>query len=140
MNLRFTVALALTLFVAGTSFAASDDKKHSFGFKEYDAFHDVLHPLEHEALPKGDYAKIRSDAKELIKRGDAIVKLGVPRGTKTESVEDFKKQLDEFAKALVKFGGDAESGTDADLKTSYSAVHDLFEELARMLPRKSKHD
>ena len=139
MNLRFTVALALTLFVAGISFAASDDKKHSFGFKEYDAFHDLLHPLVHEALPKGDFAKIRSDAKELIKRGDAIAKLGVPRGTKTESVEEFKKQLDAFAKALVKFGGDAESGSDADLKTSYSAVHDIFEELARMLPRKGKH-
>jgi hypothetical protein len=27
-------------------------------------------------------------------------------------------------------------GTDADLKTSYSAVHDLFEELAHLLPRK----
>ena len=36
----------------------------------------------------------------------------------------------------VKFGADAESGTNADLKTSYSAVHDLFEDLAHMLPRK----
>lgn len=139
MNLRYPIALALTLLLAGISFAASDDKKHSFGFKEYDAFHDLLHPLEHEALPKGDFAKIRADAKELIKRGDAIVKLGVPQGSKTESVEEFKKQLNEFAKALVKFKGDAESGTDTDLKTSYSAVHDIFEELARMLPRKSKH-
>lgn len=139
MNLRFTLAVALTLFLAATSFAAFDDRKHSFGFKEYDAFHDVLHPLEHEALPKGDFAKIRSDAKELIKHGDAIVKLGVPRGTRAENVEEFKKQLDEFAKALVKFGADAESGTDADLKASYSSVHDLFEELARMLPRKSKN-
>ena len=78
-------------------------------------------------------------AKELTKRGDAIVKLGVPNGIKAEKVEQFKKNLDEFAKALVKFGADAESGTDADLKTSYSAVHDLFEELAHMLPRKSKN-
>ena len=104
-----------------------------FGVKEYDAFHDVLHPLEHEALPKGDFARIRSQAKELTKRGDAIVKLGVPKGIATDKTEQFKKQLDEFAKALVKFSTDAESGTDADLKTSYSAVHDLFEDLAHML-------
>ena len=108
-----------------------------FGVKEYDAFHDVLHPLEHEALPKGDFARIRSQAKELRSRGDAIVKLGVPAGIKTEQVEEFKKNLDQFAKALEKFSGDAESGTDAELKTSYSAVHDEFEELAHMLPRKS---
>ena len=128
MNLHVTAALALSaLIIFG-----------GFGVKEYDSFHDVLHPLEHEALPKGDYARIRSDAKELTKRGDAIVKLGVPSGIKAEKTEHFKKQLDAFAKALVKFSADAESGSDADLKTSYSAVHDIFEDLAHMLPRKSK--
>jgi len=126
MNLRITAALALTLLLTGMG----------FGIKEYDAFHDVLHPLEHEALPKGDFARIRSQAKELSKRGDAIVKLGVPATIKAENKEQFKKHLDDFATALVKFSADAESATDADLKTSYSAVHDLFEELAHVLPRK----
>jgi hypothetical protein len=128
MNLHVTGALALTVLL--TVFG--------FGIKEYDAFHDVLHPLEHEALPKGDFARIRSQAKELVKRGDAIVKLGVPSEIKAEKTEQFKKQLDDFAKALVKFTADAESGSDADLKTSYSAVHDLFEDLAHMLPRATK--
>jgi len=127
MNLQITAALALTFLLTGMG----------FGIKEYDAFHDVLHPLEHEALPKGDFARIRSQAKELITRGDAIVKLGVPGEIKAEKTEGFKKQLDGFAKALVKFGVDAESGTDADLKTSFSAAHDLFEALAHMIPRKS---
>jgi hypothetical protein len=126
MNLHITAALALTLLLTGMG----------FGIKEYDAFHDVLHPLEHEALPKGNFAEIRKQAKELITRGDAIVKLGVPGGIKAEKKEEFKKNLDGFAKALVKFGAHAESGTDADVKTSFSSVHDLFEELAHMLPRK----
>ena len=127
MNLHVTAALALSaLLLFG-----------GFGVKEYDAFHDVLHPLEHEALPKGDFARIRAQAKELTKRGEAIVKLGVPNGIKAEKTEQFKKQLDEFSKALVKFSADAESGADADLKTSYSAVHDLFEDLAHMLPPKA---
>ena len=121
---RIAATIALAFLLVG-----------SFGVKEYDAFHDLLHPLEHEALPKGDFAKIRSDAKELAKRGDDIVKLGVPKGIKAESVETFKKGLDDFAKALTKFRTDAESGPDADLKTSFSAVHDLFEELAHTLPR-----
>ena len=107
-----------------------------FGVKEYDDFHRVLHHLQHEALPKNDIATIRSRAKELIKLGAAIVKLGVPAGTKEANLEVFKKELERFAKALEKYGADAESGSDSDLKNSYGAVHDSFEELAVMLPRK----
>ncbi len=123
---RIAATLALAVLLTGMG----------FGVKEYDSFHDLLHPLEHEAVPKGDFAKVRSDAKELRKRGDAIVKLGVPKGIKAEQVEGFKKQLDAFAAALVKFSADAESGTDADLKASFGSVHDLFEELAHTLPGK----
>ena len=123
---RIAAALAIAFLLTGMG----------FGVKEYDVFHDLLHPLEHEAVPKGDFARVRADAKELIKRGDAITKLGVPKGIKAEKIEEFKKHLNDFAAALVKFNSDAESGTDADLKTSFGAVHDLFEEMAHMLPRK----
>jgi len=106
-----------------------------FGVKEYDDFHDVLHHLQHEALPKNDLATIRNRAEELVKLGDAIVKLGVPAKTKSEKVEAFKKQLSDFEKFLTKYGADAKSGSDAELKKSYEAVHESFEELAGMLPR-----
>ena len=123
---RIAAALALAFLLTGMG----------FGVKEYDAFHDLLHPLEHEAVPKGDFARVRSDAKELTKRGDAITKLGVPKGIKTDKVEEFKKHMSDFTAALAKFRTDAESGTDAELKTSFDAVHDSFEEMAHMLPRK----
>lgn len=131
----------LTLQSGTTSivgFLRSSDAKptEDFSVKEYDDFHRVLHPLEHEALPKNDMATIRRRASELINLGEAIVKLGVPAGTKSESVENFKKELTKFKEALSKYGSDAESGSDADLKKSYSAVHDSFEELVGMLPRK----
>lgn len=123
---------AIVGFFKGLDSTPAED----FSVKEYDEFHRVLHPLEHEALPKNDMATIRRRANELIKLGEAIVKLGVPEGTKSESVENFKKELEKFKAALAKYGSDAESGSDADLKKSYSAVHDSFEELAGMLPRK----
>ncbi len=59
-----------------------------------------LHPLEHEALPKGDFKQIRSQASLLVKRGNAIVKLGVPSGTSEDKKEEFAKELDSFRKAL----------------------------------------
>lgn len=105
-----------------------------FSVREYEEFHDVLHPLEHEALPKGDFKTIRAQAAELGRRGEAILKLGVPAGVRKEHADDFKEGLQKFAGALARFKQDAGRGTDAELKESYSAVHDSFEMLAALLP------
>ena len=132
MNIRrmcFSLLLVVVFFVPALSL------QHSFGVKDYDKFHDVLHPLEHEALPKNDFATIRRRSSELVKLGQAITKLGVPNGTKAEHRDDFEKELKKFSAALKTFRKNAKSGTDEQLKTSYSAVHDSFEMLAGMLPR-----
>lgn len=105
-----------------------------FSVKEYEEFHDVLHPLEHEALPSGDFKTIRARAGELVRLGEAIVKLGVPAGVRPEYTGDFREGLKKFSAALAKFKADAEGGSDAQLKESYSAVHDSFEMLAAYLP------
>ncbi len=106
---------------------------HAFGIQAFNRFHDVLHPLEHDALPKGDFKTIRARAAELVNLGRPITKMAVPRGATDATM--FKNKQKEFAKALANFRRDARSGTDEQLKTSYSAVHDSFEELAGMLPR-----
>ena len=106
--------------------------QHGFRYKEYEKFHDVLHPLEHDALPKKDYRRIRSKANLLVARGNAIVKLGVPSGTSDDKKEEFVKELNSFREALARFKTDARRGTNDQLKTSYSAVHDTFEMLAAL--------
>lgn len=103
--------------------------------KEYEEFHDVLHPLEHEALPKKDFARIRADAGELVKRGEAIVKLGVPAGMAEKNVAEFRKELEKFSESLKTFSKHAKSGSDEEVKESFSAVHDSFEMLWGMVPR-----
>lgn len=138
-RLRISVLFVLTTFLLSASFSAlgaTHAAQHGFSFKEYEKFHDVLHPLEHDALPKKDYRRIRSQASLLVKRGNAIVKLGVPSGTRDDKKEEFAKELDSFRKALARFKTDAKTGTNDQLKTSYSAVHDSFEMLAGMLPRR----
>ena len=109
--------------------------QHGFSVKQYEAFHDVLHPLEHEALPKNDFRTIRAKSAQLVSRGNAIIRLGVPRAISTDQRAEFKAGLRKFSQALVKFRIDARRGTDDQLKVSYSAVHDSFETLAGMLPR-----
>ena len=107
-----------------------------FSVKEYNEFHDVLHPLEHEALPGKDFQRIRSNAREFVRRGKALVRVGVPKGTAATNVEEFRKELRKFKSALDRFSKDARAGTDAQLETSFSEVHDSFEMLVGMLPRK----
>jgi hypothetical protein len=105
-----------------------------FSVREYEEFHDVLHPLEHEALPKGDFKTIRAQAAELVRRGNAILKLGVPAGVRKEDAYEFDDRLKAFARALASFKLDAIEGSDEQLRESYSAVHDSFEMLAALLP------
>lgn len=110
-------------------------RDQGFSVREYESFHDALHPLQHEALPKKDFKRIRAAAAKLVALGDAIVKVDVPRGVDKNKHQEFKAGLKRFGEALVKFKADADKGTDDQLKASYSAVHDSFEMLAAMLPK-----
>lgn len=140
----FSFALLAILSTACMAVCAADvlaqhghepEKKHGLSVKQYESFHDVLHPLEHDALPKNDFARIRAQSALLVKRGSAMVKLGVPKGVTAANKEEFVSELSKFKAALAKFRSDAKKGTDEELRVSYSAVHDSFEMLAGMLPR-----
>lgn len=128
-----SMAWLAPVYAASSKNVAED---HGLSVKEYEQFHHVLHPLQHEALPAKDFKRIRAAAGELVTRGEAILKLGVPRGVEKKDAEEFGEKLKEFGAALVKFKSDAGSGTDDQLKESYITVHDSFESLAEMLPRK----
>jgi soluble cytochrome b562 len=132
-RLHVTIALLATLILFSLATAVSADE---FSVKEYGEFHEVLHPLQHEALPAKDFKRIRANAADLVKRGQAIVKVGVPQGTSDNQVEEFRRELKTFTGALDKFSSHSQSGTDEQLEASFSAVHDSFEMLAGMLPRK----
>ena len=110
------------------------EAEHHFAAKEFEAFHDVLHPLQHEALPKNDFSAIRAKAAQLASAGEAIIKLPLPKGAKASKA--LTPQIKRFNAALTKFKKDAAAGTDAQLKESYIAVHDTFETLAQKWPRK----
>jgi len=139
-HFRVVFIFAVIAVFSATTFLApvgsTSATQHGFSVKEYEEFHHVLHPLEHDALPKKDYRRIRAKAGDLVKRGRSIVKVGVPDGTSDSQKEEFSKELKKFSDALGRFQVDARKGRNAQLKASYSAVHDSFEMLASMLPRR----
>ncbi len=130
--------LTFTVIAAGLCWAATHavSADEAFSVREYGDFHQMLHPLQHEALPAKDFKRIRANAGELVKRGQAMVRVGVPKGVAEKQVEEFRRELKKFKDALGKFRQDSKQGTDAQLEVSFSAVHDSFEMLAGMLPRK----
>jgi hypothetical protein len=107
-----------------------------FSVKEYEAFHHVLHPLEHEALPRNDVAQIRASAPELFRLGKAIVRRGVPESTDVAKMKEFKSLLAKFDLALNQFRSDSRRRNDDRLKEAFSAVHDSFEMLVPLLPQR----
>ena len=109
-------------------------RKHGLRLEQYEEFHNVLHPLQHNALLSKDFKEIRAKSALLHRRGRAIVKLGISPGTSKENRAEFAIELTKFRKALDKYRQDARRGTDFQLEASYSAVHDSFEMLAAMLP------
>lgn len=70
-------------------------------------FHEALHPLEHDALPKKDFRRIRAKAGLLVNRGHAIAKLGVPQGINEDKRVEFTEELKRFNNALARFRADA---------------------------------
>jgi hypothetical protein len=128
--LKFATLCILTLGVPRAATNAA--LQHGFQIKEYELFHDVLHPLQHEALPQEDFQRIRSMANELVTRGKAIVKLGLPQAPNANRRE-FAKSLREFDRALARFKIDARAKNNSKLKKSYIAVHDSFEKLADLV-------
>ena len=111
-------------------------KEHSFGVAQFDRFHDLLHPLQHEALPGRDFKTIRAKAAALYAAGRAAANAPVPRGVADRQA--YRQQSAKFLKALGSFRRATRPGASASdeaVSAAFSRVHDEFEALAHMLPR-----
>ncbi len=135
------VALVLfTLIFAGTSAAPAQeqmkhDKKksdHKFALKELKVFHDVLHPLYHNALPKGDFSAIRNKLNELHMDAIAIQKAKLPK-----KLAGRQKEFDNKSAAIVFLLGDMVSMKDkvddATIEKMFNDMHEAFESLAELM-------
>jgi hypothetical protein len=135
-RVRILLTALLVTMLSITFTQARTNTASDFGIKEFDAFHDVLHPLEHESLPKKDYEQIRNRASDLFHHGKAIVKLSVPKNLKQENIDPYKDELSKFDASLKNFAKAARNGSDAELVDTFSAVHDSFEMLAGLVRQK----
>lgn len=54
----FTAASLALMFAVVMLSSSGASAQHGFSVKQYKEFHEVLHPLEHEALPAKDFRRI----------------------------------------------------------------------------------
>jgi len=106
--------------------------EHAIGMKELTEFHDVLHPLVHDAMPKGDLDAVRSKLDILSKRAVNIQKAGIPKEFISRS-----KEFDRLSAQLTKQVNELKSlkkkeDTEAFTKT-FDAMHETYEELAGLV-------
>jgi cytochrome c556 len=113
---------------------AFKERHEAFSNADFDRFHDILHPLQHEALPKNDFATIRREARRLVTAGRPLTRMAVPPGI--AETAKFCEEQARFTDALKRFDRAAQRKDDNALKRSYIQVHDTFEEMAHLLPRR----
>jgi hypothetical protein len=133
-SLSVVIFAAILILIPGIPYTSTKAvAQNCFLIEEYRLFHDVLHPLQHEALPRRDFPRIRLMAGELVTRGKGVLEIrGVPEAPKANRRE-FAKAWRTFDKALAKFKTNAKTGRDSRLTASFAAVHDSFETLADLV-------
>jgi hypothetical protein len=106
--------------------------EHHFAIKELDSFHDVLHPLVHDALPEKDYEAIRSQLDKLLEYATAIDEASLPEeyAPKNKEFKNLSKLLVSQINELQQLG---EKSNEETFEAKFEEMHETFETLAHML-------
>ena len=102
----------------------------SLTVQEVDSFHEILMPLWHEAVPKQDYAAIKTAMPELTVRTEAVMKAQLPEKYKflqkdfDEKRQALKVSIDELAKVCA---ANQDDQIEDKMLNMHEAYHSLVE-------------
>jgi hypothetical protein len=99
--------------------------KHKFKIAEVEKFHDLLAPIWHEQYPAKEWAKIRAQGGELVRRKDAVMKVRLR--TKPETQAKAEELRQKFGESVDRLAAVAKSGTDDELQKAVAEMHEAFE-------------
>lgn len=141
MFVRKTQCFLLALLVGfvaampATSLAGVRSEDHGFPTPELKAFHDVLHPLVHEAAPNRDVARIRAAAPDLDAQRSAVLRAGTGSATGKQKL-DVVRLLEGLNSSVTKLvQASKKQANDDEVLAALEAVHQAFEALAAGWPK-----
>jgi hypothetical protein len=103
--------------------AAAHTGEHTSGWKELDAYHQVMMKVWHPAKAKGDLAPLRASTAQLAAAADAWAKAAVPEACDNA---DTRANVSLVAKESAALAGSA-GGADTEVMAKLKALHDRFE-------------
>lgn len=103
----------------------ADHGKHKFKVAEVEKFHDLLAPIWHEQYPAKEWAKIRAQAGELVRRKDDVMRAEL--GVKAENEAKVGELRAKFGASVDRLAGLAKQGPDEELQKAVAEMHEAFE-------------
>ena len=123
------VALAISYSQEKTDAAGNQEQTSSV--KELDAFHELLHPLVHDAYPNKDFATIKKALPGLIKGANMMRIAGLPKefgvkaGKYKKASQKLIKQLTDLNRKKSKYGDDAFGKKFMEMHDTFESIMDL---------------
>ena len=99
--------------------------------KELDAFHELLHPLVHDAYPKKDFETIKKGVPDLITSATVLTGVSLPKELSAKK-STFKKDAKKLVKQLKDLDKKGKALSDKEYGKKFMEMHDTFEKLMDM--------
>ncbi len=98
------------------------------GWKELDAYHQLVMDTWHPAKDKNDLAPTRAKSADLVKAAKALASSTAPKGCDTPKLKEAAAEVPRATQAVADLA--AKNADDAALKAALKDLHDKFEVLA----------
>lgn len=136
----FQIFSAMVLIVVcGTSYAQEKTKpaEHTMEattslVKEVDTFHELLHPLVHDAYPNKDFAAIKKALPELITSATKMKNANLPKGLSSKR-DQYKRGAKKLLAQLKELNKKKATLNDESLGKKFMEMHDTFESIMDMV-------
>ena len=100
-------------------------------FKELQAFHNALHPLVHDALPRGNFDRIRAGLNKLLQKATAIQKAKLPARLSGRQ-EDIQERATYLHDLLAEMVAMKDKIDDTMMEKTFNEMRETFEEIVEI--------
>lgn len=88
------------------------------------AFHEVLHPLVHDAMPNHDIAAVKAKLQDLMAKAEAMAAIELPAAARK-----LRNKRDKLIKRVHELNAKAKA-SNKKFEKAFDKVHEAFEDLA----------
>jgi len=130
----FAFLIGSSLTFSQEKSAPTEEKKSAMemgGIKELDAFHELLHPLVHDAYPQKDFAAIKEALPNLIESATTLKSAKLPQSMSGKK-KAFRTESKKLVTQLTQLNKKKDTLGDEEFGKRFMNMHDTFEKLMEM--------